>query len=403
MIVRKLLVTDGSADREILLVGTLVVGRDPSCQLNALDPLLSRRHAEFVCSSHGVTIRDLKSRNGILVNGNKVPEHALKPGDVIQLGHLHMQYVEESVVKSPEDSARFHATTATGFELPTMTPAARPSAAGRPSGAATAPTATAPTPTEPAAAAAEPPASAAAILSRSSDETGIDRTVVSAARQPAPPIAPPPAAEVDSDGTVAPVARRAAPVPTPAPAPIRGEDTDTDVTRMPAARAATPERAAQRSADDGMDTTMAPTPGRASAAPTPSAPVKTHRDADDPDATRVPGAYAAAAVQDLDTTIAPAFRPHSPAAAKPAPSTEARLVANASLIITEASPSCPAVIGARPETLVGGQLADAIARSVRFVATGDGPSALSLSIARASSGKTITVTFRAGQATENLS
>jgi hypothetical protein len=74
-----------------------------------------------------------------------------------------------------------------------------------------------------------------------------------------------------------------------------------------------------------------------------------------------------------------------------------------SLVVTEASPSCQTVIGARPDTIVGGQLSDAIARTLRFVATGDGPSALSMSIARATSGHTITVTFTTGQATENHS
>src|SRR5205814_6926681 len=59
MIVRKLVVSDGRTERELLLVGTIVVGRDPSCQLNDLDPLLSRRHAEFVPTSKGVTIRAL--------------------------------------------------------------------------------------------------------------------------------------------------------------------------------------------------------------------------------------------------------------------------------------------------------------------------------------------------------
>src|SRR5262245_16694758 len=120
MIVRKLIVSDGRTEREVLLVGTIVVGRDPSCQLNDLDPLLSRRHAEFVPSGKGVTVRDLKSRNGILVNGDKVPEHALKAGDVIQLGHLHVRYVEEPVVKSPEDRSRVRAKTETGIEVPTM-------------------------------------------------------------------------------------------------------------------------------------------------------------------------------------------------------------------------------------------------------------------------------------------
>ena len=115
MIVRKLLVNDGRGERELLLVGTIVVGRDPSCHLNDMDPLLSRRHAEFVSTGKGVTIRDLHSRNGILVNGDKVPEHALQSGDVIQLGHLHLRYIEELVVKSSEEHTRAHATTATGM------------------------------------------------------------------------------------------------------------------------------------------------------------------------------------------------------------------------------------------------------------------------------------------------
>jgi hypothetical protein len=40
---------------------------------------------------------------------------------------------------------------------------------------------------------------------------------------------------------------------------------------------------------------------------------------------------------------------------------------------------------------------------LRFVATGDGPSALAMSVVRATSGNTITVSFKPGQATENHS
>src|SRR5258708_3342745 len=147
MKVRKLVVSDGRTERELLLVGTIVVGRDPSCQLNDLDPLLSRRHAEFVPTSKGVTIRDLNSRNGILVNGDKVPEHSLKPGDVIQLGHLHVRYVEGGVVRSAEDHNRSRGKTEPGIGGPTMAPpalAARPTPGAGPQAAAT-PPATAPT------------------------------------------------------------------------------------------------------------------------------------------------------------------------------------------------------------------------------------------------------------------
>ena len=130
----------------------------------------------------------------------------------------------------------------------------------------------------------------------------------------------------------------------------------------------------------------------------------------------MPWGAVAAVAEDPDATVASLRRPfddtHVPTLAKSvatgapvktAPSTEARVVANMSLIVTDASPSCQTVIGARPETIVGGGLTDLIARTLRFVATGDGPSALSMSVARATSGNTITVTFTTGQATGNHS
>src|SRR5439155_1634492 len=62
---RKLIVTNGEAERELLLVGTMVVGRDPACDVSDVDPLLSRRHAEFTATANAVSVRDLGSRNGI--------------------------------------------------------------------------------------------------------------------------------------------------------------------------------------------------------------------------------------------------------------------------------------------------------------------------------------------------
>ena len=378
MIVRKLLVSDGRTERELLLVGTIVVGRDPSCQLNDLDPLLSRRHAEFVPTGKGVTVRDLKSRNGILVNGDKVPEQALKPGDVIQLGHLHVRYVEERVVKSAEDHSRVRAKTETGIEVPTMAPP-RPSAP----------------PVVAAAAAAAPTTTARAITEKAAaDETDLDVTTAPAARQAvfsahSSEVATrhaPADADENLDATVAPV-KRAAPVPSPDALTHQDDAPDPDATIAPVSHRAT-----------------APAPSSAR-------PSSAGKDAD-PDATRVPWTKGLAVAEDPDATVAPshraadetrapAARPHAAAGVRTATSTEARVVANASLVVTEATPSCQTVIGARPNTLVGGHLSDAISRTLTFVATGDGPASLSVSIDRAPSGGTITVTFRAGQATES--
>ena len=72
---RRLIVSGGSRPRELVLVGTLIVGRDPACDISETnDPLMSRRHAAFNAGPREVMVRDLGSRNGILVNGVKTPE-----------------------------------------------------------------------------------------------------------------------------------------------------------------------------------------------------------------------------------------------------------------------------------------------------------------------------------------
>jgi pSer/pThr/pTyr-binding forkhead associated (FHA) protein len=91
-----LIVSGGSRPMELQLVGTMIVGRDPACEISdSADPLLSRRHAAFVADAKSPFVRDLGSRNGILVNGVKTAESTLRNGDVVQVGHLQVRYVDE--------------------------------------------------------------------------------------------------------------------------------------------------------------------------------------------------------------------------------------------------------------------------------------------------------------------
>ena len=92
---RRLVVDDGRSARELLLVGTMVVGRDPDCEISHRDPRLSRRHAEFTVDDGGVTVRDLDSRNGIRVNGLPVKESVLRPGDLVQIAQLTVRFVDD--------------------------------------------------------------------------------------------------------------------------------------------------------------------------------------------------------------------------------------------------------------------------------------------------------------------
>ena len=101
----RLVINGGRQTREFVLVGTMVVGRDPMCDVSDADPLLSRRHAEFKETSKDVTVRDLGSRNGILVNGVKQAEAVLRSGDVVQIGHLQVKVlVEEPPTTTDLDS-----------------------------------------------------------------------------------------------------------------------------------------------------------------------------------------------------------------------------------------------------------------------------------------------------------
>jgi pSer/pThr/pTyr-binding forkhead associated (FHA) protein len=67
--------------------GEFALGRSAECQLSLDDPLVSRRHALIIVSKDAVTIEDLRSRNGIIVNGERITGKAtLGAGDKIVIG-----------------------------------------------------------------------------------------------------------------------------------------------------------------------------------------------------------------------------------------------------------------------------------------------------------------------------
>lgn len=92
---RKLVIRDLHGQREVPLGGTLTVGRDPACDVFDSDPLLSRRHAQFLVTARGVVVRDLNSQNGVFVNGVRVGEALLQPNDVVQIAHMHLTFIQE--------------------------------------------------------------------------------------------------------------------------------------------------------------------------------------------------------------------------------------------------------------------------------------------------------------------
>ena len=84
------LVIDGK--RHTLKSGMNFIGRDPLCDVFVPDPHISRKHASLDLVSDGtMTLMDLGSTNGVLINEEKVPSAILHPGDSFTIGQTHFK------------------------------------------------------------------------------------------------------------------------------------------------------------------------------------------------------------------------------------------------------------------------------------------------------------------------
>lgn len=63
-----------------------IIGRRQDCDLCIPLMLVSRRHCEVDKEMDAIKLRDLGSRNGTFLNGTRVDETEINPGDYIQIG-----------------------------------------------------------------------------------------------------------------------------------------------------------------------------------------------------------------------------------------------------------------------------------------------------------------------------
>jgi ABC-type multidrug transport system ATPase subunit/pSer/pThr/pTyr-binding forkhead associated (FHA) protein len=82
----RLEVTSGTSRVEVPAGQPILMGRDKSCQLVVDHPSVSRRHAEIVWMNGGWVMRDLKSRNGIFLNGTRAALVIVADGEEVRLG-----------------------------------------------------------------------------------------------------------------------------------------------------------------------------------------------------------------------------------------------------------------------------------------------------------------------------
>jgi Nif-specific regulatory protein len=71
-----------------------LIGRGGDCHISLPDPLCSRIHATLTCTGDGWIITDDQSRNGTLVNGQKIDEAMIVDGNTIRIGSYEFEFHE---------------------------------------------------------------------------------------------------------------------------------------------------------------------------------------------------------------------------------------------------------------------------------------------------------------------
>lgn len=82
----------GSGSRFLLDQDITVAGRHPEADIFLDDVTVSRKHAEFVRSGNGFSVRDLGSMNGIFVAGDRVDAAELSKGTEVLIGKFRLTF-----------------------------------------------------------------------------------------------------------------------------------------------------------------------------------------------------------------------------------------------------------------------------------------------------------------------
>ncbi len=74
----------------VLAPGRITVGRHPDADIFLDDITVSRKHCSFTVEGEHVSVQDEGSTNGTYVNGDRVDQAELGPGDEVIIGKFHL-------------------------------------------------------------------------------------------------------------------------------------------------------------------------------------------------------------------------------------------------------------------------------------------------------------------------
>lgn len=88
-----------------LKVDKTTVGRVEDNTFQIAEPSVSSHHCEVLLRGSDILVRDLNSTNGTFINGEKITETVLKPGQVLRLGQIEMRLETDSTPSSTTPSS----------------------------------------------------------------------------------------------------------------------------------------------------------------------------------------------------------------------------------------------------------------------------------------------------------
>ncbi len=95
----KLVVVEPSSQPAVHYVSLpIVIGRGDESKLKLVHGLISRKHCELFEDRGRVMVRDLGSRNGTFVGGQRVETAPLAPGEVLTVGGISMRVLYGDVL-----------------------------------------------------------------------------------------------------------------------------------------------------------------------------------------------------------------------------------------------------------------------------------------------------------------
>ena len=90
-----------------LKVDKTTIGRVEDNTFPIAEPSISSHHCEVLLRGSEVLVRDLNSTNGTFINGEKVTEKVLVPGQILRLGQIEMR-LETDAPPAPAKKAVDH-------------------------------------------------------------------------------------------------------------------------------------------------------------------------------------------------------------------------------------------------------------------------------------------------------